>query len=253
VSICTISPSGDNLRGVTAGVEGEKEDGMPDWSPDGNLIAFARGVFLSGALVQADIYLAHADGTGEERLTASGSSQVQPRWSPDGTQILFASDQMGTLDLWVMDAEGHHAVQLTDEATNDYDAVWSPDGSRIAYTAWPTTSGEDVPKTWTMDSDGSNRSLLGEGVGTPVYSPDGSLIALGGLFIVDATTGELETALGSEEDIQAEPTWSPDGEWIAYRHGPFDQGAEIYVVRTDGSQLHAITDNNIVDAFPDWS
>ena len=158
---------------------------------------------------------------------------------------------MGSYDLWVMDADGQDAIQLTDESTQEFDAVWSPEGDRIVYTVISSASAA----TWTMNVDGSGRTLLIEGRGTPSYSPDGSLIVLGGLVIVDATTGEMvrTLSLGEEGDIFAEPTWSPDGHWIAYRRGQFGAGAEIYLVSADGTEQRQVTDDHTLDAFPDWS
>jgi Tol biopolymer transport system component len=221
-------------------------DAMPDWSPDRTTIVFARQVNA-----QADIYVVSAEGMDERRLSNSPSSEVQPRWSPDGTKILFASDEMGSNDIWVMDSDGSHALRLTHEAADAFDAVWSPDGDRIAYSVVTATSVE----TWTMGTDGSDRARVIEGRGSPSYSPDGSLIVLGGLDIVEVATGEVirSLAVGAEGDIHAEPTWSADGRWIAYRSGPFDADAEIYIVSADGTDNRQVTDNQTLDGFPDWS
>lgn len=254
-SICTISPSGENQVQLTEGSPGV-QDTMPDWSPDRSRIVFARQVSPTQGAASADIFVVGSNGSGERRLTSSDSTEVQPRWSPDGTKILFANDQMGSFDLWVMDADGRNPIQLTDEPTHEYDAVWSPDGDRIAYTVEGGSLGSGTSAaTWTMSVDGSDRALLVEDRGSPAYSPDGSLIVLGGLVFVEATTGQMIRTLylGETGDIFAEPAWSPDGKWIVYRRGPFGPEAEIYLVSADGSLERRVTDDHVLDGFPDWS
>ena len=59
-------------------------DGFPDWSPDGNSIAFARG--------DAGILVASQLGGQERRVAPFGE---WPRWSPDSTNILFSTDSFG--------------------------------------------------------------------------------------------------------------------------------------------------------------
>jgi TolB protein len=47
------------------------------------------------------------------------------------------------------------------------------------------------------------------------------------------------------------PSWSPDGEWIAFTSFR-DGNNEIYVMRPDGSSLYNLTDNPISDWQPRW-
>ncbi|NJP05927.1 MAG: hypothetical protein HC837_10040 [Chloroflexaceae bacterium] len=58
-----------------------------------------------------------------------------PAWSPDGSQIAFASNQSGNYDIWVINADGSgEARNLTGSfAARDMHPAWSPDGSEIAF------------------------------------------------------------------------------------------------------------------------
>jgi Tol biopolymer transport system component len=115
----------------------------------------------------------NADGTNEQQLTdtPSVSSDEQPSISPDGTKIVFASNQHyeefgdpdgDQLDLYIMDAaDGGNVRRLTSDAsptspTNNLESrsqnpAWSPDGTRIAYES--TRSGNS--EIWVMNVDGT--------------------------------------------------------------------------------------------------
>ena len=54
--------------------------------------------------------------------------------------------------------------------------------------------------------------------------------------------------------LQFDPTWSPDGSRIAYRHQTGDDSStEIYVMDADGSHPTRLTRNHVADWGPDWS
>ncbi len=68
-------------------------------------------------------------GTGSDSTTPESS----PRFSPDGTQILFSSARTGTNQIWVMPAAGGAATQLTHEANGAFSGSWNSDGKSIFY------------------------------------------------------------------------------------------------------------------------
>jgi Tol biopolymer transport system component len=90
------SPLGDEI--AVTGIRVIKADGTgerflvsgisPNWSPDGQKIAYAAG---------SQIHVINADGTGHVQLTndAPGFNQ-QPSWSPDGPRIVFVHVDCGT-------------------------------------------------------------------------------------------------------------------------------------------------------------
>ena len=79
----------------------------------------------------------NGDGSGLVRVTYSGAHDDYPRWSPNGTKILFQSDRdhpdTGYMDIYVMNADGSGVTRLTSDANDDCSANWSPDGSKITF------------------------------------------------------------------------------------------------------------------------
>ena len=106
----------------------ERDEGAPAFSPDGSLIAFHRSGRTGG------IFVAGATGESVRRLTDVG---FDPAWSPDGKQIVFATEEIvdpasshGDSGLYVVDVSGGSAHQLL-----ELDAVqssWSPSGERTS-------------------------------------------------------------------------------------------------------------------------
>ncbi len=113
----------------------------PSWSPDGATIAFAilraaetqRGFDSSIALVDAN------DGGNLRRLTRPGGpDELNPNWSPDGTDIAFEQNRLFDVrqsDIWLMNADGSGKRRITATRVYETNPVFSPDGTRIAFTS----------------------------------------------------------------------------------------------------------------------
>jgi dipeptidyl aminopeptidase/acylaminoacyl peptidase len=84
-------------------------DFVPDWSPDGGRIAFAKG-----RKRQSDVYVLNNDGSALRQLTDDTASAGAPAWSPDGNAMVFASDRDGDYDIYTIYADGSTLEKLTD-------------------------------------------------------------------------------------------------------------------------------------------
>ena len=100
----------------------------PNWSPDGNWIAFRR--------CDEQIWIMDTLGGSLTNLTRNGMRNGLPVWSPDGWRIAYAatlSPGVTTWQFYTMNADGSNQVQLTHDPVGAVDPTWSPDGRRIAY------------------------------------------------------------------------------------------------------------------------
>lgn len=104
-------------------------DGNPSWSPDGGKIAFVHTeIYESGGNLFStgyQIWVMNANGTGWDQLTTEGSNNLRPKWSPDGTEIVYQGDE----GICKVDLSGNYDVLLT---YGDYPS-WSPDGTKIIF------------------------------------------------------------------------------------------------------------------------
>jgi Tol biopolymer transport system component len=94
-----------------------------DVSPDGQTIVFD---------LLGDLYTVPISGGPATRITDGMAFDAQPRFSPDGETIVFASDRSGAENLWLMDADGRNPRALTKGDKGQYiSPEWTPDGKYI--------------------------------------------------------------------------------------------------------------------------
>lgn len=218
----------------------------------------------------SDIYVMNTDGTGKTNVSNfSRSTQYSnvsannyyPRWSPDGTRIVFVSNRDGGFKIYVMNADGTGQTNISRNETSDGAPDWSPDGTKIAFICRPGGGVEIC----TMNPDGTNRIVLtGNGLNedSPVWSPDGKKIAYTvgrfdgatDIYVMNAD-GSNNVRLPTDTSRKERPAWSPDGTRIAYssnRDGGINN-MDIYVMNADGSNVQKITSNAGNDSGPTWS
>ena len=172
-----------------------------DVSPDGRTIAFD---------LLGDIYTMPITG-GQAKLLRQGLAwESQPRFSPDGSKLLFTSDAGGGDNIWIMDADGSNARQITNESFRLLNnPAWMPDGQYfIARKHFTSERSLGAGEMWLYHISG------GEGL-------------------------QLTERKNDQQDVN-EPSVSPDGRYVyfsedMYPGGYFqynkDPNSQIYVIR----------------------
>ncbi len=139
----------------------------PQVSPDGKLVVFqVANVDLGANKSSTNLWISDTVKIGPpRRLTSSIKADRHPRWSPDGTKILFESTRSGENQLWVIDLAGGEARQLTTLSTGAGTAIWSPDGTHIAFVSAVFPEFSEKPF---KESDALNKKRLEETEKGPV-------------------------------------------------------------------------------------
>lgn len=224
------------------------EGGFPSISPDGRKIAF--GLWGSA------IWTANVDGTNPVQLSPPGSVSQQPRWSPDGQRIAFASDRDGNYEIYTMQANGSDQRRLTINDSQDLTPVWSPDGSRLAYTH--TIMPENNVEIFLINADGTGEVNLTnhpDADNILDWSPDDRLLInttrdqlSNEIFTLDLN-GLNAVNFTNDPGVDGDAAWSPDGESIAFTSARFEYPAHsVYRARADGQGIVRLTNPD----DPDW-
>jgi dipeptidyl aminopeptidase/acylaminoacyl peptidase len=139
----------------------------PQISPDGKTVAYVVAtVDLAGNKSSSSIWLGDVDGKTPPRpLTNTTKKDRHPRWSPDGTMILFESNRGSDTQLWVIDLRGGEARQLTEISTEAGNALWSRDGQHVAFVSAVYPEFSEKPF---KESDALNKKKADEIAKSPV-------------------------------------------------------------------------------------
>jgi TolB protein len=152
-------------------------DDDPDWSPDGQKIAFTSHLVTDNPInsVTAEIYVINADGSGVPvALTSNTEEERAPSWSKDGTRIVFMCKEGGAdFEICVMNADGTNRVQLTSNTVLDATPTFSPDGERIMFhrLVFPGPTYQ----LWEMNTDGTSPTQVTTPPGFNLFANWGEL------------------------------------------------------------------------------
>jgi len=157
------------------------------------------------------------DGTDRLQLTYPPVSVSLPRWSPDGSQIVYSAAPPGkVLKMFLISAQGGNSEEVLGEDQNELDASWSPEGSRVAFGRQGDTS------IYILDLKTRQVSTVpgSDGLFSPRWSPDGGhLAALSAdskrLMLYDFKTQKWSEWINETGSVGF-PTWSRDGNYLYY-------------------------------------
>jgi imidazolonepropionase-like amidohydrolase/Tol biopolymer transport system component len=208
-----------------------------DVSPDGQQIVFD---------LLGDLYVMPVAGSGAaraERLTGGAAFDMQPRFSPDGKSIAFASDRDGLWNIWVMARDGSGARQISKEKRWFVNSpTWSPDSQYVfARHHFVKERSLGAGEIWMYHASGGEGLQVTEkngwqkDAGEPAVSPDGRYLyyskdvtpgstfeydkdPYGTIYAIirrDLSTGK-ERTVASRPGGSITPRVSPDGKTLAF-------------------------------------
>jgi Tol biopolymer transport system component len=257
------------------------ENWWPQWSAEGEWIAFRKRVLQDEVETLTEVWTMRADGSGATKIADSAQSNID--WSPASARLAYSGEDGA---LWAVDGDGGNRAQLLPPGDQVYRVAWSPDGKRLAIERWiqgkeltppPNTTVEQG--IWLLNADGSGlaklygpyqRSQLGPVAYLGGWSPDSKRLTLwpaafisASLMADGAPLASLAVEGGEPQEIASftllEPgfvAWAPQGDRLAVVEGGGREtwvDKQIVVMQPDGSDRILLSDAGRADLAPAWS
>ena len=236
----------------------------PSYSPDGQRMAFDAQ--LAGG---QRLWVSDTRGRNPRQVTSDSSEAVthtQPRWSPDGTKLVFRRIEKLKSDIAIAAVATQAVTRVTDDYIFDLDPTWSPDGRSIYFSSYrggglnlwrvpvgptgapagpaeqlTTGAGEDVQPT--LHPDGRRLVFAVRGIHSDLWrlpvSPE-----------TGRATGAPEPVLATSR-VESRGAYSPDGRRMAFNS---DRSGEMNLwLRDENSGERRITSGPGGDYQPTWS
>lgn len=233
-------------------------------------------VFQSDITGRPAIYTLHLATGSVARLSGDPRwTETNPRWSPDGARVVFASNrahydgptpESGTpdLDLWVIGADGSGLRRLTNDAANDTDPSWDANGRGVVFSSDRDSRGD----LYHVAVDGGattrlTRHFVGRAI-MPAASPTSPRVAfaaqtlrLGAFW--DFQVHVLDRATGATTPLAASagacwPAWSRDGRRLAHvTLSPNEPSTLSVRGATDATSTRVPTPKDLWSYYPEWS
>ncbi|MGE0363938.1 MAG: TolB family protein [Vicinamibacterales bacterium] len=232
-------------------------------------------VFQSDRAGRPAIYtLALATGAVARLSGDPGWSETNPRWSPDGRQVVFASNRAHyegasaeagnpDLDLWLVNADGTGRRRLTTDPANESDPAWDADGRSIVFSSDRDSRGDlyrlrlDTGATTRLTTHYVGRAIM------PAVAPSGRVafaaqtLRMGAFW--DFQVHLLDPRSGVASPLPASagacwPAWSRDGQRLAHVNLGKNEPSSL-TVRTlaDGSSTRVAAPRELWSYYPEWS
>ena len=249
--LCLVNADGSGFQQIT---NAERNDYYPTFDPLTNNVVFAAS--YQGGF---DLFAVDLKTNNVSQLTYNIGNVFSPSFSPDGQQIVFVNRVGGgPYSLWVSGRNGEFPHSIYTGTNTIVATSWSPSGDRIAFAM--AVDQQNSYELFLLNADDLNQppQRITKGLpgidGSLVWSPDAKNL----LFCAgpDKLKNIYRADINNETPIQltsggfndAAAAYSPDGQFIVFNSLRNNVNANLYIMRSDGSDEHQLT----TDTEPDW-
>ncbi len=235
----------------------------PEISPDGSKIVYERSFNdIMTDRSRSNLWIVNADGSGNRPLLTGQQNYGSPRWSPDGSKLLYVtSDENGKSQLFLRWMDTGQTAMLTHLERGPGGISWSPDGRTIAFSMFvPEDSkpfahmpAQPTGAEWAPPPKMYERMLYrADGAG---YLPEG----YSQLFVLPVEGGTPRQLTEGPYNHRGTPEWTPDSKSLlisANRRDDWEyelSDSEIYEISVADGSVRPLTDRRGPDGEPEVS
>ena len=231
----------------------------PQISPDGQQVVYVRNFMdIMKDRRRSTLWIVNADGSDHRPLTTGNENDASPRWSPDGSRLLYASSADGSRQLYVRWMDTGQIAKLTNLTSAPGGLSWSPDGKWIALSMRVS---ESAPAFARMPEkpEGAEWAPPPRVITKLQYRADGQGYLKDGyfhLFVIPAEGGTPRQLTTGPYHHTGTPSWTPDSKALLFSANRHDEGeydplnSEVYEVTIADGRIRALTDRQGPDASP---
>lgn len=211
--------------------------------------------YVSTVTGNKEIYLMDWDGFNVRKLTANGSINLNPDFSPSGKEMVFTSYKRKNPDLYRRELFTGTEARVSSAQGINITGAFAPDGNRIAL----AMSKDGNSEIYLISKEGKQLARLTSNPAidlSPAWSPDGRFIAFVSdrfgkpqVFVMTADGKDPKRITPGGYNVG--PRWSPQGDRIAYSR-QYGSKFQIHMVNADGSNDRQITFEGS-NEHPRWS
>jgi dipeptidyl aminopeptidase/acylaminoacyl peptidase len=240
----------------------------PQISPDGKRILYVRR--FSDILTDqrhSNLWAVNTDGTNHRPLTTGNFNDASPRWSHDGSQIIYISNRDGGSQIYRRWMDSGQTAKLTNLTAEPAGINWSPDDQWISFTMFVPEKAPDLIQM-PAAPEGAKWAEPAKVIDRLIYRFNGAGYLKTGythLFVVPADGGtprqisEGKFHHGGTAFQSSEAVWTPDGKYLlmsANRHADFESdplNSEVYEFSVADGSVKALTSRKGPDNNPEVS
>jgi len=216
------------LSGISAG--------ELDYSRDGKWITYV-------SYPDNTLWRCRADGSDRLQLTYPPVAAGLPRWSPDGTQIVYLDGRPGQpWKIFVIPTEGGTPREVLSETSTQTDPAWSPDGRTLIIGQDPS-NGETVIRAVNLGTHEVSVIPGSQGLFSPRWSPDGRYLAAMNSQSTKLLLYDFKIQKWSEwtSELIGFPNWSRDGTYLYY-DSPFTDHPTFRRIKVGETRSELVAD-----------
>jgi acylaminoacyl-peptidase len=231
----------------------------PQISPDGEWVAYVRNSMdIMSDRRRANIWVMRFDGSDNRPIASGASSSRTPRWSPDGSRLLYVSSSEGSSQLYLRWMDTGQTAKLTNLTRSPSSLSWSPDGQWIALSMRVPDAPDPMAKM-PKAPKGAEWAPRPRVIESLIYRADGGGFIEPGYthkFILPAEGGTPRQITSGDFDHGGSASWSPDSDALQFSANRHDDwryepsNSEVYELDLASGDLSTLTTRKGPDGNP---